>query len=240
MTRLESREENILNFIIRDYVRNASPISSGRIFESKTFRLSPATIRNAMLELDDEGYLEQPYTSSGRIPTDRAYRYFVDNLMAHRSPSRNEKMVLGELVQEVRERHEVLFDNFAQSLAQEIGLFTAIASFKNEPRVETFGLERVFSEPEFDDRNLTVEFSRLVDNIDKVAEKFLEDSFDDRPSVFIGGENQFHNSKEFSSVAMKFSDDEFGECIIFSIGPKRMNYEKVSSLLNFVVKDMIG
>ena len=193
-----------------------------------------------MLELDDEGYLEQPYTSSGRIPTDKAYRYFVDNLMTHKGPSRNEKMVLEDLVSEVRERHEMLFENFARLLADEVGLFCGIASFNGEPRIEAYGLEKVFSEPEFYDRNLTVEFSRLVDNIDKVAEKFLEDSFDDRPSVFIGGENQFHDAKEFSSVAMKFSDDEFGNCIIFSIGPKRMNYEKVSSLLNFVVKDMIG
>ncbi|OGF73367.1 hypothetical protein A2Z63_01330 [Candidatus Giovannonibacteria bacterium RIFCSPLOWO2_02_44_8] len=239
MNRLGAREENILNFIIRDYVKNASPISSGRIFDSRTFRLSPATIRNAMLELGDDGYLEQPHTSSGRIPTDKAYRYFVDNLMSRKDPTRNEKMLLEDLAKEIRERHEMLFENFVKSLAEEVGLFTAIASFNNGSRIETYGLEKVFEEPEFDDRNLTVEFSRLVDNIDDIAGKFLEDSFEDRPSIFIGGEKPLHNAKEFSSVAMKFLDNEFGNCVIFSIGPKRMNYEKVSSLLNFIVKDMM-
>lgn len=240
MPKLEAREENILNFIVRDFVQNAAPISSGRIFESKTFRLSPATIRGAMLALDDAGYLEQPYTSSGRVPTDKAYRYFVDNLMTNRGPSRNEKIVLGELVQEVRDKHEILFENFVKTLADRIGLFTGIASFKDDPRIEAFGLEKVFLEPEFDDRNLTVEFSRLVDNIENVAEKFLADSFDDKPSVFIGGENSFKDAREFGSVSMKFSDAEFGECVVFSLGPKRMNYEKVSSVMNFVIKDMIG
>ncbi|OGF68587.1 hypothetical protein A3H65_03105 [Candidatus Giovannonibacteria bacterium RIFCSPLOWO2_02_FULL_45_14] len=240
MNRLGAREENILNFIIRDYVRSASSVSSGRIFESKTFRLSPATIRNAMLELDKEGYLEQPYTSSGRIPTDKAYRYFVDNLMSHKDPTRNERMVLDELVQEVRSRHEMLFENFVKTLADEVGLFTGIASFRGEPRIEAYGLEKVFSEPEFDDRNLTVEFSRLIDNIEGVAEKFLAESFEDRPSVFIGGESSLKDAKEFGSVSMKFSDGEFGECVVFSLGPKRMNYEKVSSLLNFIIKDMNG
>ncbi|KKU04651.1 MAG: Transcriptional regulator of heat shock protein [Candidatus Giovannonibacteria bacterium GW2011_GWA2_45_21] len=201
--------------------------------------MSPATIRNAMLELGDDGYLEQPHTSSGRIPTDKAYRYFVDNLMSRKDPTRNEKMLLEDLAKEIRERHEMLFENFVKSLAEEVGLFTAIASFNNGSRIETYGLEKVFEEPEFDDRNLTVEFSRLVDNIDDIAGKFLEDSFEDRPSIFIGGEKPLHNAKEFSSVAMKFLDNEFGNCVIFSIGPKRMNYEKVSSLLNFIVKDMM-
>src|SRR3989338_45483 len=114
MNRLGAREENILNFIIRDYVKNASPISSGRIFDSRTFRLSPATIRNAMLELGDDGYLEQPHTSSGRIPTDKAYRYFVDNLMSRKDPTRNEKMLLEDLAKEIRERHEMLFENFVK------------------------------------------------------------------------------------------------------------------------------
>lgn len=238
MNKLESREENILNFIVRDYVRNASPISSGKIFKSKVFRLSPATIRNAMLELDKEGYLEQTHTSSGRIPTDKAYRYFVDNLMGNKEPSKNEKMLLDELAKEVRERHEILFDKFVKSLSEELGLFTGIASFRDERRIEAFGLERVFSEPEFDDRNLTVEFSRIVDNLEHVAEQLMQDSFADHPSIFIGKENSMDDGKEFGSVSMKFSDGEYGECVIFSIGPKRMNYEKVSGMLNFIIKDL--
>lgn len=230
MNKLETREENILNFIIRDYVRSVEPVSSGRISKSGNFRLSPATIRNAMQELDEEGFLEQTHTSSGRVPTDKAYRYFVDNLMEFKEPPRKNRI----------EFEGLILENFARKLSYELGLFTGVASFRERPKVWGFGLEQVFSEPEFDDRNLTVEFSRLVDNLEKVALKFIEGSSEAGPEVFIGEENPLERAREFSSVVMKFSDSELGDCVVFSLGPKRMNYEKASSLINFVVRDIIG
>ena len=239
MNRLDSREENILDFIIRDYVASAAPVSSGRIFSTGLFQLSPATIRNAMLRLDEESFLEQPHTSSGRIPTDKAYRYFVDNLMDDKVPPKKERDLLDDLIKEAREQHERLFENFARTLSDELGLFTVVASFKDEPRIGGYGLENVFSEPEFNDRNLTVEFSRLIDNLEQVAEKFLESSGGMHAEVYIGEENPLARAREFSSVVMKFSNDEFGDCVIFSLGPKRMNYEKAASLISFAVKDII-
>ena len=226
MNRLNAREENILDFIIRDYVQSAVPVSSGRVCTAGNFRLSPATLRNAMLELDEEGYLEQPHTSSGRIPTDKAYRYFVDNLMSYKAPAKKEKL------------HGLVFEDFARAISDELGLFSGFASFGGKHTLETFGLERLFSEPEFSDRNLTMEFSRLVDNLEKVAEEFLEDAFEDRPAIFIGEENPLEGAGDFSSVVMKFSNNEYGKCVIFSLGPKRMNYERASSIINFVVKDI--
>ena len=238
MERLGAREEHILDFMIRDYVRNAVPISSGRICRAGGFRLSPATVRNVMLELDERGFLEQPHTSSGRMPTDQAYRYFVDHLMALRAPAKKEREVLDGLVKEVKTRHELFFEDFAKILSRALGLFTGIASFKEHFKMEGFGLEQVFSEPEFYDRNLTVEFSHLIDNLEEVARDFLDRSSETRPASFIGGENS-PEAKEFGAVTMKFSDNEFGTCIVFSLGPKRMNYEKATSFINFVVKDLI-
>src|SRR3989344_8928563 len=107
-----------------------------------------------MLELGDDGYLEQPHTSSGRIPTDKAYRYFVDNLMSRKDPTRNEKMLLEDLAKEIRKRHEMLFENFVKSLAEEAGLFTAIASFNNGSRIETNGPEKVFEGPALEGRKV--------------------------------------------------------------------------------------
>lgn len=238
MNWIEAREENILDFIIRDYIRTAAPVSSGKIYNTGIFRLSPATIRNAMLELDDEGFLEQPHTSSGRVPTDKAYRYFVDHLMTFRAPLKRDRVLLDELIHDVRERRELLFRDFARILSSELGLFTGVASFNGRRKVESFGLERVFLEPEFDDRNLTVEFSRLVDNLEKVAETFAGGSSALEPEVFIGEENPLDTAKEFSSVVMRFSDHEFGTCVVFSLGPKRMNYERVASFISFVIKDI--
>lgn len=225
MDRLGVREENILDYLIRDYIRIASPVSSGRIYESGLFRFSPATIRNAMMNLDEEGFLEQPHTSSGRIPTDKAYRYFVDNLMERKNPSKKEISRMNEILKT---------ENFIKSISEELGLFTGIANFSNKPKVEGFGLERIFSEPEFDDHNLTVEFSRLIDNLDNFAKNIFEETSEMGPEIFIGKESNPEYVKEFSAISIRFEDDS-GESVIFSLGPKRMNYEKtytVYSLLN--------
>jgi len=88
MNELSLRQRQILQAIIEDYINNAMPVGSRTI--SKTFALSSATIRNEMSDLEDLGYLEQPHTSAGRIPSEKAYRFYVDNLMKLTMLSQNE------------------------------------------------------------------------------------------------------------------------------------------------------
>jgi len=78
---LKSREEKILKWLIRDHAISGQPIGSPRLVEMDFFRVSSATIRNVLHGLEIGGYLLQPHTSSGRIPTEKGYRYFVDRLM---------------------------------------------------------------------------------------------------------------------------------------------------------------
>lgn len=78
---MDERKSKILQTIIEDYVATAEPIGSRTIARKFNFHVSPATIRNEMADLEDLGYLEQPHTSAGRIPSDRGYRYYVDCLM---------------------------------------------------------------------------------------------------------------------------------------------------------------
>lgn len=81
---LDTRSRMILREIIRVHVDTGKPVSSRALFKSSRFQLSPASIRNIMADLTDGGFLEQPHTSAGRIPTDRAYRLYIDELMRHR------------------------------------------------------------------------------------------------------------------------------------------------------------
>ncbi|NIO04717.1 MAG: heat-inducible transcription repressor HrcA [Proteobacteria bacterium] len=79
---LESdRTRKILKAIIRDYIALAEPVSSRRLARRYGFDLSPATIRNVMADLEEMGYLSQPHTSAGRIPTEKAFRYYVDSIV---------------------------------------------------------------------------------------------------------------------------------------------------------------
>jgi heat-inducible transcriptional repressor len=84
MSNLDTRSRAILKEIIRVHVDTGKPVSSRTLFKSRRFNLSPASIRNIMADLTDGGYLAQPHTSAGRIPTDRAYRLYIDELVRHR------------------------------------------------------------------------------------------------------------------------------------------------------------
>jgi len=84
MPALDIRSRAILKEIIRVHVDTGRPVSSRTLFKSDRFALSPASIRNIMADLTDGGYLAQPHTSAGRIPTDRAYRLYIDELMRQR------------------------------------------------------------------------------------------------------------------------------------------------------------
>ena len=78
---LDARKMRILQAIIDDYILTASPVGSRTIAKSTDIGLSSATIRNEMSDLEEMGFLEQPHTSAGRIPSDKAYRLYVDSIM---------------------------------------------------------------------------------------------------------------------------------------------------------------
>ena len=81
VTHFEQRRNRILESIIEAYVSTASPVGSALISRKMRSSLSPATIRNVMVELEEAGLLEQPHTSAGRVPTDQGYRFYVDSVM---------------------------------------------------------------------------------------------------------------------------------------------------------------
>ncbi|MFH1855599.1 MAG: heat-inducible transcriptional repressor HrcA [Candidatus Omnitrophota bacterium] len=78
---LELRKNKVLEAVIRSYVRETVPVSSSALLSSYGFEWSSATIRNVMAQLEEEGFLKQPHASAGRIPTDKGYRCYVDNIM---------------------------------------------------------------------------------------------------------------------------------------------------------------
>jgi len=86
MNRLDDRKEEILAFLIGSYVENANPVGSKTLAHQLKLKLSSSTLRNEMGELEEMGYITHPHTSAGRIPTDKGYRYYVDQLLAEKPP----------------------------------------------------------------------------------------------------------------------------------------------------------
>ena len=97
---LGKREREILRAIVHDYIHTGDPVASQPLLSRHDLEVSPATVRSVMADLEALGYLEKPHASSGRIPTERGYRLFVDALLKVRSPSPSDRERIEKLAQE--------------------------------------------------------------------------------------------------------------------------------------------
>lgn len=100
---LAERRRRILNIVIQEYVQTAQPVGSGAIAQNYDLGVSPATIRNDLAFLEEEGLLTHPHTSAGRIPTDAGYRYFVQHLLTESELPQDERRVIRSQFQQARQ-----------------------------------------------------------------------------------------------------------------------------------------
>lgn len=129
---LDERKRRILESVIKDYVETAEPIGSRAVVRRHALNISAATVRNEMADLEEMGYLEQPHTSAGRIPSEKGFRYYVDCMMEQVKPSDEEVEVLHKLLQNrVQEWQEVV-----QGVGQFLSQVTNYASFIIIPPVK--------------------------------------------------------------------------------------------------------
>ncbi len=231
--KLDSRKEDVLGFVVRDYIGTAFPVSSGRIAAYKaTGARSPATIRSVMLELNDAGYLYQPHTSAGRAPTEKGYRYFIEHLMSVRQPEAEIRERLDKIIESMGREADLAFEELSRVMAGHLKLFSGIGFLDSKEKFFGKGLAEVLRAPEFMEQNLAAEFAGFTESIAKnLADFGSGDGEDFEPAFHVRG---------FGAVSVFFDDDNFGRCAIFSAGPKRMNYEKAASVLKYAAKDITG
>ena len=126
---LSERQLQILQAIINDYVENAEPVGSRSIAKRYDLGVSPATIRNEMSDLEEMGYLTHPHTSAGRVPSDKAYRLYVNNLMKKKNLSARDKRLINERLSASRDE----FDQTIRHAAELLSEITHLASFAMTP-----------------------------------------------------------------------------------------------------------
>src|SRR5262245_44228363 len=105
---LEGRPRDILKLIIRSYVTTGEPVGSRTLAKAMDWKLSPATIRNIMADLEDEGYLAQPHTSAGRVPSEKGYRFYVDNLADSGRLSKSDERYISKMLSESESPEDVM------------------------------------------------------------------------------------------------------------------------------------
>ena len=332
---MENRKKKILQAIIEEYINTAEPVSSGSIAEKYELNLSSATIRNEMANLEKVGYIEKTHTSSGRIPSEKGYRLYVDELINDKNISLSEiKYIQSKLMARINEIEDLT--KIATTTISEITHYTTLAigpktqmqniqeikfvslgsnilmaviltdtgiikesiiKFNqniNEEQVETLnfifnnklkgkpleaidkpleeyifsqmnysleiikiiinqlnkaineeekiyleGANKSFDLPEFKSLEVAKNFINVIDQKDIVTD-LLNTGFANDINVYIGNENENEKLKDFSIVTFKhkYKNKELGTIGI--IGPTRMDYSKVISVMKYISKKING
>lgn len=216
------RQQYILSEIIETYAHTAEPVSSQLLTEK--IEVSSATIRAEMAELERLGYIMQPHTSAGRIPTDRGYRMYVNNVKELQADGRVSQALArrvataGEADRAVKQAAESLAE-----ITHNLGLATL------SDGLFFSGLRNLFGQPEFMGAQ-ALELARLLDNLDE----WLSEAAPRGPiSVFIGHENPVGKSSGASLIIARFGSPYSDNSYIGVLGPTRQNYSRVMGLVNY-------
>jgi len=129
---LSERRETLLNLIVEEYVESAVPVGSKSIVEKHRVPYSSATVRIEMARLEDEGYIGQPHTSAGRVPSDKGYRYYVETLMAEEQLAADEREMIRHQFHQAERDLEEWFQLAAAVLAHSARNFAVVTSPRSQ------------------------------------------------------------------------------------------------------------
>ncbi len=230
---MTDRQAKILEAIVEQYAEVASPVGSSLL--AKVFDVSSATVRAEMAELERGGFISQPHTSAGRIPTDKGYRFYVNNMSSGKAQKvlnvpRAEKALQTRVAdggmpeRTIRNAVDTLVE-----LTHNLGM----ATIGNQLYMS--GLSNLFGQPEFIHPGQVQEVARLLDNL----EPWLREAAPNEPlSVYIGSENPIGRNSGCSLIISRFRSPYSDQSYIGVLGPTRQSYRQVMSLVETAGKNL--
>ncbi len=226
-----SRKKSILNSAINRYIKNALPVASDDI--SEEFDLSSATIRNIFSELEESGYLKHPYTSSGRIPTNKGYRYYVDFLIQQMELMDDEKQRILKDCKRKMHRLDDALENTSEVIS-EITHYTGIVSFLEwQDRLFYKGISRIIDQPEFKDADKIRLLIKLMEDKSRLLDIVNRD-YTGKVKVYIGNELGWPEMESYSLIVTtyKLKNQPYGRLAV--LGPMRMEYNHIIPALEYI------
>jgi len=236
----EDRKQEILRAIVKHFLKTAEPVGSKTVLVSYSFHVSPATIRNDMALLEKQGLIYQPYTSSGRIPTDRGYRLYVDEIADYKSAKKKALAKLESVQKEYKTEkvREHVYD--AVALLSRATENVSFATLPDNKRTFYLGLSNVLKQPEFATNNIRAsQVVEVLENNDNFRNTLNELNLDESVKTFIGKENLLEEIQSCSLMATSYTRNEFLGYVGL-LGPTRMNYPFNRTILEEVKKIIIN
>lgn len=239
------RQTQILVAIIEQYAEVASPV--GSVTLAKLFGVSSATIRAEMAKLEEFGFITQPHTSAGRIPTDKGYRFYVNRLSEQQESERfllnannsrdnftRSTQAISLRIQSQKARADQAIRSAVDSLVELTGNL-GLATIGDQLYIN--GIYNLFSQPEFESGEAVQSVAQLLDNL----EPWLREVSPNEPlNVYIGSENPIGKSSGASLIISKFRSPFSENSYIGVLGPTRQSYGKVIRLVRHTGENYIS
>lgn len=235
---MNERQREVLAAIIELYTKTAEPVGSEALLERHHFPVSSATLRNDMLALEEAGYLYQPHTSAGRIPTDAGYRFYVEEMMGDKPLSKREQLKLQEEFLKLQAKHTRTIRTTAKLLSALSGNL-GVSGLLEKNEMYDFGMKALLDKPEFQEMDELARVVETLDTLDEKIDSLMQGIPDGETRIFIGEENPVAGIENCAMVVSPYRNSEGERGILAIIGPKRMEYAKNKSLIEYMRK-MLG
>ncbi|MFA7662371.1 MAG: hypothetical protein WCX88_00440 [Patescibacteria group bacterium] len=226
---MNERQEKLVTKIVEEYIKTTQPVSSGFLVKKCKLNLSSATVRIEMTELEKEGYVCQPHIAAGRVPTEKAYNFYLGHSLKLVD---EKKFIDSELVKifESKIEQNLKLKEIAKKIADLTGETIIIAFAAND--FYYTGISNLFSHPEFKEYDLIQQMSEIIDELDQKIVGLFENK-NEVTNILIGSQNPLGSSCSFI-----YSFFNNGESIFGLLGPMRMNYVKNISLINYINQEL--
>ena len=232
---LSDRRQRVLAALIEEYVARALPVGSRTLAEHYGLGVSSATVRNDLSALEEEGYISQPHTSAGRVPTDFGYRTFVDELVE--SGAISDDPDTAEKLERLRNSAREL-DDLLERTSKALSEFTDCLSVVTPPDLShprRLGIMSLMRQPEFAYTESLLPIMQVLEDDTVLLHVLDATAAEDGPQVRIGKENETEQLSGVSVVACRYGIGPAGG-IVAVIGPTRMDYTKALTAVRIASK----
>lgn len=229
---IQQRKDRILAIVVGQYIKTITPVGSHFLTEEYKLDVSPATVRNILAELEEQGYLTHPHTSAGRIPTQRGYRYYVDHLMNEIQLMEDEKKRIQLEHKQYVNQLEALMDKTSSTIS-ELTHYTTIVSLDGwGSKIILKGTSHVVGYPEQTDVLKIQAILRILEEKERLLALINRD-LEHKIDIYIGHEMALKEIESCSLAVSSFEKNGISGRIAV-LGPTRMNYDRVVSALDYV------
>ena len=232
MVELTDRQKKLLKVIVEEYIDTAEPIGSEVLDKKHNLGVSPATIRIEMVRLTDSGFLKQPHTSAGRIPTSMGLRFYINELMNEKQLPVTAEVSIKEKLWQERFKREKLLKEAVAALAQRCDMLGLAIDEDNQ--LYYAGAANILDWPEFYDIDVARFVLSLFDELPRLQDIFGRAQGADPIHILFGEDLEFENLKPTSFVFTRYVVTPERGGVLGVVGPARMNFALVLPYVKYV------